>query len=141
MDDVSDSLAPKAERDDDLLMVLEGLASVTALGATAFLFFNWSGTHPVLSDKPVLIAADDVYSYWALVCLLVVSVVATFTLSGVRRATRAWRWHLTVAGLGVAAALLFTVSNTGTGHNDPDPDPVQHPRSPCYGGSDRSGCL
>ena len=137
---MSDSPSPQAERRDGLLIVLEGLASVTAIGAIAFLFFNWFGAHLALFGEPVVIDAEEVRSYWTILAILVASVVTSFALAGVRRAPRAWVWHLVVAGLGVLAAFLFAVTSTGTPSGDPEPPPVHHTGPLCYSGGDSSGC-
>jgi len=129
-----------AERRDSRLKAFEGLASVVAVGAIAFLFFNWFGAHLAFYGEPVAIDADSVSSYWTTVGVLAAAVAATVVLAARRRASRAWPWHLAVAALGVAASFLFAVTTTGTPHDDPTPPRPTYTGPHCYSGGDSSEC-
>jgi Family of unknown function (DUF6234) len=134
------STSPAAGRRGDLLMVLEGMASVVAVVAICGLFVNWFGAHLALFGEPVVIHAEDVRNYWTILGVLVASVPLTFVLAGLRRAPRAWGWHLVVAGLGAVAAIAFAVTSTGTPTDEPEPSPPHRSGPLCYSGGDNTGC-
>ena len=87
-----------------------------------------------------MIEEAEVHRYWIVVGVLVVSVATSLAGAVRRKAGSAWIWHLLVAGVGAAAAVVFAVTQTGTPHDDPAPPPARHTGPLCYSGGDSTGC-
>jgi len=92
---------------------VEVLASLVTLGAIGAVFLNYVGAHLAFFGDPVVIDDQEVHGYWTCVAILGVSVTVTFGAAALRGATRAYFWHLAVAVVAVASALLFSVTQAG----------------------------
>ena len=92
---------------------VEVIASLVALGAMVAVFLNYVGAHLAFFGDSVVIDDEEVRYYWIGVSVLGVSVVTTLVAATLRGAKRAFLWHLPVALVAIAVALLFSVTRAG----------------------------
>jgi hypothetical protein len=92
---------------------VEVFASLVTMGAIGAVFLNYVGAHLTFLGDPVVIDEQEVRGYWTCVAVLGVSVTVTFVAATLRGARRAYYWHLAVALIAVASALLFSVTQAG----------------------------
>jgi hypothetical protein len=120
--------------------VVESLASLVSLVLVVALAANWFSAHLTFFGDPVVIDDEDVRNYWVIVGLLAASLLATWVGAARRGARGAWVWHALVAVVGLAAALVFSVTTVGPVTDEPEPTPPSHNGPLCYSGGDARGC-
>jgi hypothetical protein len=122
---------------------VEVLASLVTLGAIGAVFLNYVGAHLAFFGDPVVIDEQEVRSYRTCVAVLGVSVVAALVVASLRGAKRSFLWHVPMALVAVAVALLFSVTQAGPvvheqpGQRDSTDTPSGHA---CHSGGDSHEC-
>lgn len=129
--------------------VAEVLASLVATGAMVLIPLHYVGVHLTFFGAPVVIREEDVRTYWLLVGVLALGVVASFGAARWRRARASFAWHAVVAGVGVLAALAFSVTEAGPAQEWPGPlwpersapSEPPHPSFACHSGGSSDECV
>ncbi|HET9423503.1 MAG TPA: DUF6234 family protein [Nocardioides sp.] len=122
---------------------VETIASLIALGAMGAVFLNYMGAHLTFFGDPVVIDDEEVRNYWIGVSVLGVSLLAALVAGSLRGARRSFLWHVPVALVAVAVALLFSVTQAGpVGRGQPvQPEPTNPPAGrACHSGGDSHEC-
>jgi hypothetical protein len=122
---------------------VELVASLVTLGAMGAVFLNYVGAHLTFFGDEVVIDDEEVRYYWTGVAVLGVSVLATLAAAALRGARRAYLWHIPVALVAVAAALLFSVTQAGPVEREQpaQPEPSHTPAGrACHSGGDSHEC-
>ena len=125
------------------LAVVELIAALVAVGAIAAVFLNYVGAHLAFFGDEVVIDDEEVRYYWTGVAVLGASVVATLVAAALRGARRAYLWHVPVALLAIAVALLFSVTQAGPVERErpAQPEPSHTPAGrACHSGGDSHEC-
>ncbi len=116
--------------------VTELVMSLLALVSIGGLFFNYLNVYLTFFGESVTVTPTDERWYQFFVGLLIVAVVGSFAASIWRGGTKSKVWHAFVAMLGLAAAVVFSVSLD-------QPEQEAPPRTPsvgCHSGGDSQGC-
>jgi hypothetical protein len=117
-------------------VVSETVMSLLALLSIGGLFFNALSAYLTFFGEPVVVTPTHVRWYHFFVGLLIVSVIGSFAASIWRGGTKSRIWHTFIALIGLAAAVVFSVSLEEPGQDDP-------PRAPsvgCHSGGDSEDC-
>jgi hypothetical protein len=114
----------------------ETVMSLLALLSIGGLFFNYLNVYLTFFGESVTVTRTDVRWYQFFVGLLIVAVVGSFAASIWRGGTKSKVWHALVALLGLAAAVVFSVSLDQLEQDDPP----QTPSIGCHSGGDSQGC-
>ena len=123
------------------------IASILALGAVVMIPLHHVAARLTFLGDQAVIHEEDVRFYWTLVGILTVAVIASFAGALWRRGMKTVAWHTLVAGLGVAAALAFSVTATGSVAELDRDAPMERDQrdrrggSGCHSGGDSDGCV
>lgn len=132
---MSESPDPDATR-QRLLIGLESLLSVVGV-VMVFVFpaYLW-GAYFCLGVGCTGPGEEEARAYRLLVAVLVVLVLATLAVAARRGARLALAWHVLVALLGIASAIVFQVPAVDwVDHFREEPPPVDRHYVPCHSGS------
>ncbi|WP_121253756.1 hypothetical protein [Nocardioides ferulae] len=124
---------------------VEATGTVAVVGATLLLPLHYLGTRVTFFGAAAVVHAEDVRFYWALVGVLTVAVASSFAGALWRRqGDRHLPRHVTLAILGAAAAVAFSVTESGPVQELDRDDPAgQLPPghdSVCHSGGDSAEC-
>ena len=109
----------------------------------AAVFLNYVGAHLAFFGDEVVIDEEEVRYYWIGVAVLGVSVLTTLVAANLRGAKRSFLWHIPVALVAVAVALVFSVTRVGPVEREQptQPEPSHTPAGrACHSGGDGHEC-